>query len=435
MASGRGDHVARAAIEALEQRIRRDIPYRDRGQFKRQLTELIDRSPSYFDQIRRKDQRGGHITLADWIELSHAVGLDPVDALADIIRPPGESTILPLKPAGSPPSAVQAALRRFRSSPPRARSEPTADEFAVLTRIDRTRYDSPGKAIRQAENAIETIAVDLIPQLLGVLGSSYRMKISYLDDAEHAIRAGLDLAKNDLGIRGDLLQRLGYVLGERGQFHSALRIARSALSVHADHGNLARVGQCLVDTGVFRFHLEDYEGAIQAQESALVWVAEGDLVHRCAALQGLGLYYQRLNQTHKAHRYCGQASELAETLGQTAQIRLQWLQASIENDLKNFTSAEGHYRRVLEHFRLQHSPPDIALVSLDLVRMLLEVGRKGEAKRLARSMLPLCGKTKNLDIRRVIMELNRHGGNGITTNRVSTARSELRRGQIRPRPG
>ena len=434
MASKTGETVARAAIEALLERLHKQVPYRQRRRAKKELAAQIGRAPTYLEQLRRKGHRGGKVTMAEWIELTLAVGMDPVDALANIMRRPGDRGILPLRPSGEPPAAVQEAVRRFRSAAISSSSSNT-EELTTLKQLDRLRYENPSRAIQKAENAVETISESLIPQLLGVLGSSYRMELSYLDDAEHAIRAGLDLTKNDLEIRGDLLQRLGYVLGERGQFHSSLRIARSALSVHADNGNLARVGQCLVDTGVFRFHLEDYEGAIQAQKSALAWLSSEDPANLFAAYQGLGLYHQRLGVPEQAKIFAEEAQQFVNGLGSSAEIWLAWLSASIARDLQDFEAAENRYRQVLDHFETRNSPPDVALVTLDLVRMFLETNRRNEAKRLARSMLPLCRATDNPHIRRVIMELNRYGGEGISVERVLGARSEMRRRQTRPRPG
>ena len=207
------------------------------------------------------------------------------------------------------------------------------------------------------------------------------------------------------------------------------------MTVHADGGNLPRIGQCLVDTGVFRFHLEDYEGAIQAQKSALQWIAEEDLVHRCAALQGLGLYHHRLQQPELARDYAEQAGELSNTLGESAQVRLTWLKASIVNDLKDFRTAEELYRTVLQYFQARQAPNELALVTLDLILMTLRLNRRGEARKLAASFFPLVMRSPDRTIQRVISDLVRHGNQGITLERVANARNELRRRQNRPRPG
>ena len=436
MASDGGDQIARAAIELLTQRLREHVPHRERGEFKKALADRIERAPSYFDQLRRPGPRGGHITLADWIELSRALGLDPIDSLADIVRQPGEDANLPERPSGDPPAVVLFALRRCQTADETIqRGQPKQEEIKALEELDRLRYDHPERAILQAENAVETISAPLLPQLLGVLGSCYRMMVSHLNEAEHAIRTGLDLAKKDRAARGDLLRRLSYIAGERGDFRSALHVSHLALASHADGGQIELLGRCLVDTGIFRFHLEDYEGAIQAQKSALGWLSTEDTVHRCAAFQGLGLYYHRLKRVDLAHHNANRAEGFVRSLGRSAEIRLLWLRASIASDLKQYSDAEDMYRVVHDFLQENGSPVEQAMVTLDLALLLFRGGKKAEARAIIRSLLPQCLRSPNQRVGLVISRLVRHGESSITVERVAAARDALRRGQIRPRPG
>lgn len=123
-----------------------------------------------------------------------------------------------------------------------------------LDSLDDQRYSAPARAFQLAEGAVELVELDLLPRLLGIAGSALRLMLR-LDEAEHAIHAGLRIyreRKNPSGA-AESLQRLAYVVADRGDHRQALHIAEKAVLLHAQTGNLEHVARASVDRGIWLF--------------------------------------------------------------------------------------------------------------------------------------------------------------------------------------
>lgn len=67
----------------------------------------------------------------------------------------------------------------------------------------------------------------------------HRALLILLGEAEHAIYAGVEIARRqgNRGAVGDLLQRLAFVLADRGDHVEALRLAEEAAFIHLRNGD------------------------------------------------------------------------------------------------------------------------------------------------------------------------------------------------------
>ena len=181
-----GRQLARRVGEELRRRIAEGVPHGELLKKQTEVAAAVGRKRTYFEKMTRRTGNGGKVEIGILCDVLAYLRINPGDFFADVF---GEPTDLPGRPSGAVPAATEAALKL--SQTPRKIVTPLTPEDLIA--IDASRYDNPQGAVREAERAIERTPRELLPKLLGILASCYRMTLD-LDAAEHTVRAALELA-------------------------------------------------------------------------------------------------------------------------------------------------------------------------------------------------------------------------------------------------
>ncbi len=337
-------------------------------------------------------------------------------------REVGEDDGLDLDPMpGEPPPLVTKARERLAAG----KKEGTLGSD-YLELLDKERYEKAEWVTQQALWAVNHIKLPLLPRLLGVAGSTYRMQF-LLREACHTLLAGLTLARerhNPLA-EANLLQRLAYVVADDGDHAQALRLAEESAWRFLRHGDRAGMGTALVDQGMWLYYLDRSAEAIEVQKMALEMLPKTMLRSRCTAFQGLALYYRRQGDLPQAMEYASRAGEMAQGLPRWLSSRLAWLQGEISEEMGDLGAAETVLSEVVEVFHELHLA-EAAVATCDLARIQLLQGRPTAAYETTRSMLVLLEPLRHERIvSAAIAELIREGRQGLTLALVEQVKARI----------
>ncbi len=262
----------------------------------------------------------------------------------------------------------------------------------AIRSLDDHRHHDP-EAVREAVvGDLRKVAADDLQlswgvPLLAVYGSALRMLENH-DGALQALVAAVQVAwrSGDPTTLADLLQRLSYVVADRGEHRRALELAKVAEDWHVRADNRVGIGKTLVDQGCWYYYVGQPRESISASEAALKYLPFEETSNRFAALQTLGLSFWALGELSSAQRYADEAAEIASGVGPWLRAQLDWLQARIATEKKDYVLGERLFRETSEFF-VPLSSVDAALVSAELARVFLLEGRGAEAQGLANTML------------------------------------------------
>ncbi|HEX9734004.1 MAG TPA: tetratricopeptide repeat protein [Thermoanaerobaculia bacterium] len=361
--------------------------------------------------------KAGDLSVVQLLTVLDHLGIEPGRFLRKALG--GEPGWELDRPRGEPPEIVVRAWERVRAG-----KEGKGVGRDYLDSLDERRYEEPWEVERLALQDVDDVELPLLPRLLGVAGSALRLLIR-LDEAEHAIHAGIgiSLEREDQMAVGDLLQRLAFVVADRGEYADALGIAERAAILYLRTGDRIGVAKALVDQGIWLYYLGRPQEAIIAFESALRDLPARATLHRFTALQDLGLCHQILGDVEKALRYLSAAEEL--TPNANAEGKLSWFRSSIHRDLGQLEEAESQLCRTVEIFRGLHHG-EAALTTCDLVRIQLLRGRPGDAYLTATSMRALLEPLRhNKVISAALGDLLRCGQAGLTLALVEQVRARI----------
>ncbi|MCB1036958.1 MAG: hypothetical protein KDD47_24235, partial [Acidobacteria bacterium] len=260
---------------------------------------------------------------------------------------------------------------------------------AFLEALDRKREEDPDAAEAEALWAVGHLPRKLLPHLLGVGGSTYKLQMRQRA-AYHALHFGLTLAREAAAPlqAADLLQRLGYVVSAEEDYQRALELAEQAAWIYLRHGQTAGVGKALVDQGIWLHYLGRTQEAIPTQEAALELLPAGPGRNRCAAHQCLAQFHFSLGRLEPALAHIEQAEALKDALGLLSRAKIVWLKAGILEAQGKVSLAESQLLQAIESLS-RINPVDTALATCDLVALYLRQRRPTRAWEATRSMLPL----------------------------------------------
>ena len=262
-----------------------------------------------------------------------------------------------------------------------------------LQSLDELTFSKPRQVVRMAEKAVDRIDPYLIPRLLGVYGSALR-RLVRLPEAQGALTAAIRQAQElgDLKLKASLVQRLAYVPGERGDHHDALILSIRAANLFDLCEDVCGYGRCLVDQGLWRFHLGLFEESMASNRRALDILPVSERRHRYSALVGQAYNLQRLGDPDRALRYIRSSSEIASGLGTALLASFLVVNGRILEDLQRPLEACRAYAEAAETFFEAEILLDCALAGAHQVRLLGELGLHDEACDIAKNMARLIGK-------------------------------------------
>ncbi len=364
--------------------------------------------------------RAGDLQLSDMLAILDHCGLDEGTFLNKSL---GKEDSLGLdRPTGDPPEIVTRAQERLAKG---KKAPGLPGEF--LSSLDEERYSDWDKAAEMALWAVDKIEDALLPRLLGVAGSTYRLQMR-LREAHHSIYTGLKLvrAHHDPLAEANLIQRLAYVVADHGHHKAALCLSRSAAWAYLEQGDRAAMGTALVDQGIWLSHLGQFPEAIELQHLSLEFLLPGQQRSRCAAYQALAIAHDQLGELREALGFITEALTLKASVEPLARCKISWLKGGLLAGEGKLASAEEVLGGVVAKLRTLH-PGECASAACDLVSVQLKRGRAIQAYAVATSMIsflePLRG---NRIISAAIAELLRGGREGLDLARVSRVLEKLK---------
>jgi tetratricopeptide (TPR) repeat protein len=378
-------------------------------------------------QARRKTE---DIYIGAMVEILEHLGLDPGRFVTKVL---GKDSDLVLdQPIGEPPEIVVRAWERFRSKGPLVETVAEAN----LETLDRMRYAAPKEAIRQALTTLGYCSRPMIPRLLGVAGSTWRLLLD-LEKAEHALYAGLKMLEELKDPRAilELAQRLCYVRSDQADFAGALRLSEKIAMGYLRLQDRIGFGKSLVDQTVWLSRLDRFQEAINMGISALDFLPETEARNRCATYQVIAYNFREINDLEKAWRYLRLAEEISGTFGDKwCQDKLLWLRGNLLSDLGRTDEAAEILWKAVEMFATTNLS-DMALATCDLVRVELLAERPAVAREAAQKLRFLVEPLRdNPVVSAAISDLFYKEGAALTLALVQDVRfrleSELIRGEV-----
>ncbi|MCP4662243.1 MAG: hypothetical protein GY856_43120 [bacterium] len=178
--------------ERLVRTLDQEIRSRGRGSIR-----AVDRAAGHREGWWQHRAESGNITVHQLLKVLDHLGLDPVGFVRRALGAEGGLELD--RSRGKPPEIVAKAWDRVRSG-----AEGSGVGATYLDTLDQQRYQEPGEVVRLALWAVDHVELEFLPRLLGVAGSAWRLLI-LLDEAEHAIHAGIEIAQqqDDLAAVGN----------------------------------------------------------------------------------------------------------------------------------------------------------------------------------------------------------------------------------------
>ena len=351
------------------------------------------------------------------------IGLDPVRVIRQVAESDPTEILDP--PPGKPTEVVHRAWMRLATEDGDGAGEVSAEE---LEKLEGMRYEDPEKCVRLALEAVERVAHEDLPRLLGLLGSAWRV-LGKLRDAEHAIYASWQIAlyKENHLAAAQAVQRMAYVAVGRGDEQEALRISKEAVILYSMLGDLTSMGKAFVDVGVCFNYLGHPEESILAQKTALRLLPVSEKRNRFSALQNLGRNYEDLGDYHKAKQYAQRARDYTADVEPALLAKLVWLQARISLKLRQWPEADAQLREVIELLG-PSCPLETALASTERVRLQLVMGRPHDAYEIVQTMFKLVESLEDSPVASAaILELFRCGTGSLKLSAVNRARAQIKK--------
>lgn len=273
--------------------------------------------------------------------------------------------------------------------------------LALLRRIDAVRHDDPATAARLSHLVATVIAPRLEDETERArvfcralsLNAASRRGEGDVAGAARALRCGLRVARRRglADITAELLQRSGYVLADRERYAEALVLLREALDIHIECCHRGGAGKALVDQGTVLLLAGDDRGAVLAFERALRFLPTNDERYtrgRLAAYQNLALAFRRLGDLDASEACLDTAVRAFRGERGACWAKLVWQRGCLAHARGELAAAEQLFRQATEAIN-RANDPELPLLSLDLIKCLLDRGRLREAAQIAKGMAAL----------------------------------------------
>ncbi|MEM9598862.1 MAG: hypothetical protein AAGD06_31635 [Acidobacteriota bacterium] len=269
---------------------------------------------------------------------------------------------------------------------------------AYLDGLDQLRHHEPRLAIK----LVVSMVVDFLPKLeadtrrlrllcraLAVYESAQRLSGEFAT-AARALRVALGLSREQgfLDLTANLLMRGSYHFMGRRRPELGLHLLREAQEIYFDLDDAAGLAKVTVNRGVLTYNLDQFDKVKELMTRALgrlQVLEERSPRHELAAYQHLALAHQGQGQLDLAEHWLERASTEFET-DEVVWAKLAWQRATLLAERRAFGESELLLRRSAEILGRQEHPIQTALVSLDLVDVLLSQQLHHEACLVAKDM-------------------------------------------------
>jgi len=233
---------------------------------------------------------------------------------------------------------------------------------------------------------------DMKSRAWAYLGNARRLASDFAG-AEQALRFAESLAEDgsaDPLEEARLLDLKALLLGDQGWFEEAAEMLDTVVEIYEDVKDLHRKGRTLISKGVYLGCSGRPQQAVEliAQGLALL---DGEIEPRLAlaARQELAWF---LNECGCCERAQSQLDSCRRSPGAggdaRTELRMEWLETRIAHRSGRWQEAEHRFGGLLQRFVATGLGYEAALVLLDLVKLYLDLGRRGEICRLAEELLP-----------------------------------------------
>lgn len=184
--------------------------------------------------------------------------------------------------------------------------------------------------------------------------------------------------------RGLVLDMKASLRRDQRRFAEALDLHERALKATPDH----QQGYILLNKSKVFEEMQDYDGALELLLHAVarVDVEQGEPRLRFVAHFNIIVNLCKLGRYDDAELLFGELGEAASGLGELDKVRIRWLSSWVAAGQGRTGEAVAALEWVRVEFASRAMDSDMALASLDLAALYLELGHTGKVKQLAREM-------------------------------------------------
>ena len=164
----------------------------------------------------------------------------------------------------------------------------STNELAIdLTHLETLCQDRPRLAVEKARELVETVALEQLPRVLAFCGTAYRFLESYPEAVADLEQA--QVWEQDSVLKADLNQRLGYVYAAQEEWSTAHQHLAAAQAEYLLRGLDSKVGETLVDRGMFLYHQNRRDQTVASLTRALDFLAPDAVDNLFTVYLGLAL--------------------------------------------------------------------------------------------------------------------------------------------------
>lgn len=272
----------------------------------------------------------------------------------------------------------------------------------LLTECTELRVDAPQKSLEFARLAVciaehlgeypQPLVEDARGRAWGYTGNALRV-LDQRGAQEAFQRAHQHLAKGtgDPLEKAALLSFESSLASQKGDFEKALELLANALRIYRRFGDSHQVGRTLIQEGLNTGYLERHEQAIRmlslglqridaSREPSLVLAARHNLIENL----------NEAGRTRQALALLQNTRPMYEEVGDDLVLtRLNFLEGRVALSVGNLEEAEGFLLKAREGYLKHGIGFGVAMVSLDLARVLVLERRNTELRQLALEMIPI----------------------------------------------
>jgi tetratricopeptide (TPR) repeat protein len=275
----------------------------------------------------------------------------------------------------------------------------------LLQKSREATFSDPARGVELANLALRVVrhlgqtydpnwVMDLRARCFAYLGNARRV-LGELRSAEDAfLKAEGCLARSTSGnveIRAEILDLKSSLRRAQRRLDEAMDLIDRAFSLYREAGEEHGIAKSLLKRAKILEESGDLSGAIDLLRRTTEEI-DPDREPQLSIYGRFNLLIALLlaEDHEEAERLLPMTEGLLRKLGQPLDlVRLRWVEANVHLGRGRFGPAEAAFREVQKEFLERQMGYDVALVSLDLARLLAQEGCTEDLKRLAGEMMPV----------------------------------------------